>query len=963
MKTTGNRSRLVMLSALACAFFSVGSVHAYDSDATGEYVLDASGNKHYLLFQKGFESSTTAPIFCYDRTALSTATSGAWQDGSIWTFEKDTSYGHAMNLSKLTTFNMYGMLFETAAIHNNYIYLGNVTNNIGAFGIKSEAGGFRFMFHKASSQKVRINLAESQTWSGPDSATLAADAFVVAANYPAGAGYNNNIYAADDVVWTLSGNLLVNMLTYENVLTNADVVIKAPAVMAIAKHSSYGSGRLNARSLTLDGGAGVHFGTDKSIDVTAGPVSYNVYGDLGSIPEISPLQVAQTIILTNGATLLAKESTTVTGGVTIVSAANSVNAVSGPFSFADDETVIRVDEGSTLDLTAARFDSDAAHFSLSGSGTVTFDCAVNGPGGAFCIPAGSLSEFGGSLVVTDGVLVLDDVNSIPAGKVTTQGDGVLFLVDPTGFDADLHMGGTKACSTPPFFVTDEPLTGEISVGAGEALHVFGNGLGSNASLSLGAGARLVFCRTATVAAPITSSGDVYFETLNSSVTGTVAGVWTADKPAGSSVFHAYLTAPGLIILSGGGSIGSNDDQNSKLDVLHMRSGEVLVTGSFDAYCSLYLEGGHLTFRDGGEWAMKKSWVSLKLDKNTTGPACLEIGSGGVVSNVNANLTLVLGGTGYESKMLLSGGYYYHRQDGLTFNDNGVLEIDSGVFRTGRRARCDGTGTGSRVILRNGMYYLAGTSTYGPCLFDGSGTVNVHIAGMATLRTSGPTFIPDTTNEVPGCSWTCDAGARLQMVGSSIPTTNVLHNFSADGLVFNLNKSDYSPNSSSYVMIEPVNNPASVGFVLPGNKGCAKVAVTNDDVALNVSYVVPAGETFDVRNTYDSQYTGFTSATVSNLIFESDSTLAFPFFDVPHSPLSIIGTVALPEAMTGTVVVAGTKANVEPTAIIAADGGVSAPDAGCAWTVSGVNALRSTFGVAHEGLTFAYRTPSFIVILK
>ena len=239
MKTTGNRSRLVMLSALACAFFSIGSVHAYDSDATGEYVLDASGNKHYLLFQKGFESSTTAaPIFCYDRTALSTATSGAWQDGSIWTFEKDTSYGHAMNLSKLTTFNMYGMLFETAAINNNYIYLGNVTNNIGAFGIKSDVGGFRFMFHKASSQKVRINLAESQTWSGPDSATLAADAFVVVANYPAGAGYNNNIYAADDVVWTLSGNLLVNMLTYENVLTNADVVIKAPAVMAIARHSS-----------------------------------------------------------------------------------------------------------------------------------------------------------------------------------------------------------------------------------------------------------------------------------------------------------------------------------------------------------------------------------------------------------------------------------------------------------------------------------------------------------------------------------------------------------------------------------------------------------------------------------------------------------------------------------------------------------------------------------------------------
>ena len=960
----GIKRRRLTLPVLACAVLSAGILCAYDFDATGEYVLDASGEKHYLMFMKGTTSSVrNPPVFRHDRASLSEATDGAWQDGSIWTFEKDQSYYHAINFNTIATYKTYGFLFETASFNNKYIYVGNVTNRIGAFGIKSEVGGFRFMFHKASGQKTHIELAESQTWSGPDSESLTADAFVVSGNYPYGEGYDNNIHAADDVVWTLSGNLLVNMLTYGNMLTNADVVIKHPAVMAIAKHKSYGSGRLNARSLTLDGGAGVHFGMDTSLHVTAAAPSHNTYGDLGSIPVISPLQVAQTIILTNGATLKAMEETVVTGGVEIVSAAGAANFFSGEFAMADGDTVIRVCEDGTLDLTAARFRDEIARFSLAGSGTVILDCSNDGSDGCLCIPAESLGEFSGNIVVKGGVLALDNAASIPAGKVTTIGDAMLYLFDSEGFDADLHMAGTKSCSVPSFFVRDEALTGEISVAPGKALYILGNGLGADASLSLGNGARLVFLRSATVAAPITSSGDVYFKTSCSSVTGTVAGVWIADKPAEStSVFHAYMTAPGPIILSGGGSIGSNDGKNSKIDVLHICSGNVLVTGSYDAYCDIFLEGGHLTFRDGGEWLMKKSWMDLRMDKNTNGPVCLEIGRGGVVSNVAANISLHLGGTGHESRMLLTGGLYFHRQDGLNFKDNGILEIDSGVFRTGRRATCSGTDVGTRVILRNGMYYLAGGSTYGPCLFDGEGVVSVNISGKATLRTSGPVTIPDTTNDVPNCSWTCEDRAQLQMVGSSIPTTNVLHNFSADGLVFNLNQSELSPNSSSYVIIEPVGDTASVGFVLPG-KNHAKVAVTNEGVALNASYVVPRGESFDLRETYDSMYAGFASATVSNLTFESGSTLVFPFFGENALPYAITGTLTLPDAMAGAIAVSGEKTSAGPATVVSANGGVTAPNSGCTWNVSGASTNRSTFGIGEEGLTFAYKTLPFAVILR
>ena len=974
MKVIGSRSSLAALSAFACVCLFAGTVNAYEkySDDKGEYVLDAVGEKHYLMFLKG----TTATLkknakFYYDRNALSSeADPVEWQDGSVWTFANGTWYHHAINFNSLTSYDMYGMLFEKESdFSNNYIYIGNVTNNIGAGGIKSEKDGFRFMFHKSSTQKTFINLAESQTWSGPDADSITANAFVIAVNYPFESTYINNIYASDDVVWTLSGNLLVNMLTYENMLTNADVVIKHPAVMAIAQHKLQGGlGRLNARSLTLDGGIGVHFGTDTSLDVTSCSPNYNTYGDLGSFPEISPLQVAKTIILTNAATLAAFTPTTVTGGVAVVAASGSTTAFSGTFSLMDDDTVIRVCEGGTLDLTAARFGEKTARFSLEGGGTLVLDCDMNGFNGELLISSASLAEFSGSIVVKNGTLILDDTESIPAGKVITQEGGKFLLIAPEGFNADVHMGGTKAYAVSPLIITDEAVTGELLVGEGEILRVLGDGLGESASVHLEAGAKVVFYRTATIRASITSNRDVYFETWLSSVTGTVAGVWTADKPWAESAalttkFHAYLNAPGLIILSGGGSIGSNDGINSKNDVLHVQ-GNVLVTGAIDAYCDLDLDSGYLTFRDGGEWRMKKGWVDLNMNKNTTGPVCLEIGNGGVVSNDVANQTLQLGGTAYESRLFLTGGVYYHKLDGLTFADNGVVEINSGVFRTGRRATLKGTDTGTRVILRNGMYHLAGNSHYGPCLFDGPGSINVHISGKATLRTSGPVFIPDSTNDSPNCSWTCSEGAQLQMVGSSIPTTNLLHNFSADGLAFNFSKSAYSPDSSSYVFIEPVNKPASVGFVLSDNlQKHAKLAVTNEDVALNVSYVVPEGVTFDVRETYDSLYAGFTSAVVSNLTFESGSALAFPFFGESVSPYSITGTLTLPDAITGQVDVLGEKVNTDPTLVISAGGGVSAPDAGCVWSVTGVNSKRVTFVSEDDGLTFAYKTLPFAIILR
>jgi hypothetical protein len=94
-----------------------------------------------------------------------------------------------------------------------------------------------------------------------------------------------------------------------------------------------------------------------------------------------------------------------------------------------------------------------------------------------------------------------------------------------------------------------------------------------------------------------------------------------------------------------------------------------------------------------------------------------------------------------------------------------------------------------------------------------------------------------------------------------------------------------------------------------------------------------------------------------------SICAFPFFGESVFPFSITGTLTLPDAMTGQVDVLGEKVNTDPTLVISADGGVSAPDAGCVWSVTGVNSKRVTFGFEDDGLTFAYKTLPFAIILR
>ena len=482
-----------MKKILCSMFAAVLSVSAFavgkGTDSKGEYWEDASGVKHYYLFQRAGSGSRWSfgyNVYSREESHNTEAAVIAWVSGSIFTLEKDATY--SLRIAEHPDTNMYGIELETlnGASAPHTLAMDRVRCiTIGEYGIHSVAGNTLQMYYGGTGKK--LHLAASQIWSGPAAQSLSSAPFVIVPNYAYNTSYRGYVGAEDNIVLTIEGDTVVPWIVYDNhPLTNMDVVIRAPAILSLPK-GYFGAGSLYARTVTIDGGFGIKFGADKSFIPDTGSESNKsggatTYG-IGSYPVISPIRVAETIVLTNGATLAALETTTVSGGVTVVSAGTVTNAFSGTFKLTAGDTVLCIPAGSTLDLTGATFTGDGG-LKVEGSGTLLLDGSVNDSTGRFYLPDAALAGFEGDFVVSGGTLMLERASSIPSGKtVTTEGSGALLLIDATGFNAQTQMGGTKALAEPSrLVVTDADVAGEVTVNNGETLFIYGNGLGANASL-------------------------------------------------------------------------------------------------------------------------------------------------------------------------------------------------------------------------------------------------------------------------------------------------------------------------------------------------------------------------------------------------------------------------------------------------------------------------------------------------
>ena len=116
-----------------------------------------------------------------------------------------------------------------------------------------------------------------------------------------------------------------------------------------------------------------------------------------------------------------------------------------------------------------------------------------------------------------------------------------------------------------------------------------------------------------------------------------------------------------------------------------------------------------------------------------------------------------------------------------------------------------------------------------------------------------------------------------------------HNFEADGLFFDTNNGTSTANPVQVRIIDP-KDPIGIGFVLPGKTG-SKIVASNAVPALVASYVVPSGVVFDAAALPTGWYENFGDVSLSNLVFDTGSSLAFPFFGAA-APLAISGKLTL-----------------------------------------------------------------------
>ena len=1006
-KKGGGRKLSLLGMALASAAFA-----GFEQIDGKDYWRDDAGNLHQYLYVQGHTTTLWGPVFLNQPGDTETA---PYDASAIWVTSPDLTYSTSWNFPSTATYDLCGMCFKKSIVALD----GSPLYNMGAYGIRTTLSGFTLKVYNPT-----INLAESQEWSGLPAETLSSSMFTIAIpGYTSTTYSKSKIVATDgDVTLTLKGDMRLLLGSTNCNLSSCDVVVEKPAYLAVKRYPfSSGEpayeGRLGARSLTLNGGAGLIFGT---LNSTLTDFSKNT----NSIPILSPDRIAPLVVLTNSALLSASSETTVTGGVAMVAAAGSVSRMTGKYILADSLTQFGADGDGTLDLTGATFRPlegkthsvtlkgtgtirlagetfEQPSFQLSGSPAIAFtglwpnnwdfslaaasQLTVDVEGVLYLTAAALAGYAGGDIAVAGGTLVLDSAAALPAGvKVSTSGDGALLLLDPTGFDAASRMDGTRnllPSSACPLVVTDAPREGEtVEVAEGCTLEVFGSGLAASSSVALKPGASIVFHRTATLYAPVSSTGAVKVVSADHSVTGTLAGAFSATG-SGSTTSLSFI-APGLVRLAGGGT---------PLTVKLMR-GSVEIVSNLVSSGSIYLYAGHLTVRDQGQLKFLGKWYYLYINQTQTDDVTFEVADGGIVTTAGSQYVYIGGDTRYKSRLLISrGGRFLHsvperfyinrNESNNSVNGNGIFEIDGGTFETAGYIRGgDSTSQHSRIILRDCVWKSSainyGYNMYGRMVYQGNTPVSIE--GNVLINLSGydknSSHTPDgtsVTNQMDGTGrWTAKPGARMRVICSPKFTKDfVFANSTGDGLTVDLTNSTINLVVYNSVAAGEgaAADPFSMTWIVPPTNVTAGTvtAFGTEGVAgpLVASYLVPNGAVFDGSAT-NGWHSGFTSHSVSNIAFDAGSLYRFPAFGAAADPLAISGSLSLPASMDYFAEPVGEVRNVFEVPVIVPELGVQGAD--CEWRCIGGDSFKSraaSLSVADDALCFTYLLKGTSIVIR
>ena len=144
-KTVHDAMRIFAVGCLCCAvlpLFATGK----GSDAKGEYWEDASGVKHYYLFQLAYSGRRySIDNNQYSRDGAASGASGIkWVSGSIFSFAREATYSVSeFQCGPVTT--MYGFEFETlngSSAPHAIQFNGSAKYTIGEYGIHFDSAQF-----------------------------------------------------------------------------------------------------------------------------------------------------------------------------------------------------------------------------------------------------------------------------------------------------------------------------------------------------------------------------------------------------------------------------------------------------------------------------------------------------------------------------------------------------------------------------------------------------------------------------------------------------------------------------------------------------------------------------------------------------------------------------------------------------------------------------------------------------
>ena len=917
-----------------------------------DYWRDDAGTLHQYLYLKGHSAKIgNAGLKFYDQP--SDETEKSWVPGSVFVTSSNITYTGSWTFSPPSS--LCGFCLQANGPDSNY-YTFDVTTTfeLGAYGIRAERAGINLRSYTSS-----FDIKESQTWAGLPAERLSSSPFTIGIpnyySYPKWAK-GRILSTAENAKLKLAGDMRLLLAATNCSMSTCDVIVEKPAYLAVRQYN-FGNGEkyfgmLGAHSLTLDGGAGLIFGS--ATDGT------------NTIPILSPERIAPTVVLTNGALLSASVNTTITGGVTIVSAAGSSGTVKGTYILDDDSTTFRAEDGSTLDLTGMNMVVRGT-FALAGSGRIKLS--------GVRLDGAQMQNFSGMIEIPSGTLYIPRAADVPAGvKFETTGSGALCFGDATGFDAATRLSGTEnlADGSSGLVITNVKRD-SVSVGDGETLLVCGDGLDADGALALSAGATVLFCETATIAAPISQSGAVTFETFSPAVTGTVSGVYTATAGIMS------IVSPGLLRITGGGALYGLD----------MKTGHAEITDArIDCHGDLSFYGGYLTIKDYGKFYLGKvNWTKLALNlANQTEDATLEVGPGGYFQQIKGyNQHLLIGKSKiYTSRLFINGGevrMVVHEP--FNIDGNGIVEIDNGgVLRTVRAIGVGAGGLGDRcgIILGNGTFCATpytSDSDEGSPIYNYRGFIKYHniiTAGAVPITVKGD-FLFDLTyfvnnpmtnqSDTVTSQWKFENGGRLRVKGAGKKL--IFRSSGAPHLALDLT----AELPAATVEILPTDDgegapaPQSIEWTVPTNGVTAGTVMAQEldgqAVPLVASYRVPDGATFtDAAMT--EWNSGFASATTSNLTFESGASWSIAAF--PFSPLTLAGSLSLPASLPCTVTAGnGQKTEVVDEPVLTAAEGISGAD--CAFPCKGVgiNLKNASMKVDGSSVVFSYASPGFMMILR